>query len=296
MVLIVALAIWLICILLVAPFVVKIRLTNFLLAVAIWLICVALTIPFVAKTWWMPDPITDHARQVDGQMALTFVVTGVVFILAHLALGYAVLKFGRDRSEPAEYTTGNDRWELLWTSAATVLFVGLVFMGYTAWAEARFAEAATQPGSPDREVVEVTGQQFVWNIRYPGADGKFGPLDVNLIDDSLGNPLGVDRGNPDGKDDIVVPRMAVPVDKEIEVILRTKDVLHNFFVPELRLKLDTVPGIDGRLRFKPDKVGTYEIACSELCGLGHYKMRSYLDVMEQADYEQWLAEQASFLQ
>jgi cytochrome c oxidase subunit 2 len=90
--------------------------------------------------------------------------------------------------------------------------------------------------------------------------------------------------------------MTVPVNKEIEVILRTKDVLHNFFVPELRLKLDTVPDIEGRLRFKPDKIGTYEIACSELCGLGHYKMRSFMDVVEQADYDSWLQEQHSFLQ
>jgi cytochrome c oxidase subunit 2 len=90
--------------------------------------------------------------------------------------------------------------------------------------------------------------------------------------------------------------MAVPVNQEIEVILRSKDVLHNFFVPELRLKLDTVPGLDGKLHFKPEKVGTYEIVCAELCGLGHYKMRSYLDVMELADYEKWLAEQASYLE
>jgi cytochrome c oxidase subunit 2 len=133
-------------------------------------------------------------------------------------------------------------------------------------------------------------------MRYPGEDNKFGPLKLELIDDSLGNPLGVDRNHADGKDDIIVPRMAVPVNEEIEVILRSKDVLHNFFVPELRLKLDTVPGLVGKLHFKPEKVGTYEIVCSELCGLGHYKMRSYLDVMELADYEKWLAEQASYLE
>lgn len=268
----------------------------FLLALLIWLICIALTVPFVMKTWWMPEPITDHARAVDDQMALTFVVTGVIFILAHLALGYAVMKFGRKRSEAADYNTGNERWELLWTSAATVLFVGLTFMGYTVWAEARFADAQSQPGAADRVIIEVTGQQFVWNMRYAGADGKFGPLNVNMIDDSMGNPLGIDRGHADGKDDVVVPRMSVPVNKEIEVILRTKDVLHNFFIPELRLKLDTVPGIESRLRFKPDTLGTYEIACSELCGLGHYKMRSFMDVVEQADYDSWLQEQYSFLQ
>jgi cytochrome c oxidase subunit 2 len=268
----------------------------FALALAIWLVCLAITVPFVTQTWWFPDAITEHARQVDDQFMLTLVVTGIIFILAHLALGYAVFKFGAGRTGPATYSKGNERWELLWTSAATVLFVGLTFMGYTAWAEARFAEARGAPPSPDRIVVEVTGQQFVWNIRYAGPDGKFGPLKVGLIDDSMGNPLGVDRDHADGKDDIIVPRMAVPVNKEIEVILRSKDVIHNFFVPELRLKLDTMPGLQSRLRFKPEKTGTYEIACSELCGLGHYKMRSFLDVKEAADYETWLQEQASFLE
>ena len=88
-------------------------------------------------------------------------------------------------------------------------------------------------------------------MRYSGRDGKFGPLDNKLINDAMGNPLGVDRNNPDGKDDIMVPRMAVPVNRQIEVLLRTKDVIHDFFVPELRIKLDTVPGLIGKLRFKP---------------------------------------------
>ena len=267
-----------------------------LLALVIWFVCILLSVPFVTQWWWPPEPITDHARLVDDQFVLTCIVTGVIFILAHLALGYVVWKFRGQRSGPASYVHGSDRWELLWTAAATVLFVGLTFMGYTMWAEARFAEAWSAAPSEDRLVVEVTGQQFVWNMRYAGRDGKFGPLDVNQIDDTLGNPLGVDRSHADGKDDVMVPRMAVPVNKEIEVVLRSKDVLHNFFIPELRIKLDTVPGLVGRLRFKPDKVGTYEIVCSELCGLGHYKMRSYLDVMEPAKYDAWLEEQYSFLE
>lgn len=268
----------------------------FLLAVVIWLICLAISIPFFTRTWWFPEAITQHGRWVDDQFMLTLVVTGIIFILAQFALGFAVFRFGRRRSEPASYVRGNDRWEILWTVGATILFVGLTFMGYSAWAEARFADFRSAPLSPDRVVVEVTGQQFAWNMRYPGADGKFGPLDISLIDDAMGNALGVDRNHPDGKDDIIVPRMAVPVNREIEVILRTKDVLHDFFVPELRIKLDTVPGLIGSLHFKPEKVGTYEIPCSELCGLGHYKMRSFMDVMEPAKYDAWLQEQASYLQ
>jgi cytochrome c oxidase subunit 2 len=268
----------------------------FLVALVVWLVALGLAIPFFTKWWWLPDAITEHARAVDSQFNLTLIGTGIIFILAQAALGYAVLRFGRKRKEPADYVHGNDRWEVLWTTATTVIFVGLTLMGYSVWAEARFLEPpnASTP-NPDRLVVEVTGQQFVWNMRYAGKDGKFGPLDIKQINDSLGNPLGVDRNSADGKDDVMVPRMAVPVNREVEVLLRTKDVIHNFFVPELRIKLDTVPGLIGKLHFKPEKVGTYEIACSELCGLGHYKMRSFMDVMEPADFEKWLQEQYSYL-
>jgi cytochrome c oxidase subunit 2 len=267
----------------------------FLVALLVWGVALALAVPFFTQWWWLPEPITEHARLVDSQFNLTLIGTGVIFILAQAALGYAVWKFGRVRTGPADYVHGNDRWEFLWTTATAVLFVGLTLMGYTAWAEARFLDRDVTP-SPDRLVVEVTGQQFVWNMRYPGADNKFGPLDLALINDSLGNPLGVDRKHPDGKDDIISPRMAVPVNRDVELILRSKDVLHNFFVPELRIKLDTVPGLIGRLRFRADKVGTYEIACSELCGLGHHEMNSFLDVMEPADFEKWLTDQAAYLQ
>jgi len=268
---------------------------SVLVALVIWAVALLMAIPFFTQTWWLPEPITDHGAAVDEQFMLTLVCTGVIFLLAQLALGYAVFKFGRKREGPASSIHGNDRWEVFWTTGAAALFIGLTLMGYSAWAEVRFIDAKGLEASPDRTVVEVTGQQFVWNMRYPGADGVFGPLDINMIDDSIGNPVGVDRNHPDGADDILVPRMAVPVNKEVEVVLRSKDVIHNFSVRELRIKLDTVPGIIGRLRFTPTKTGTYEIPCSELCGLGHYKMRSYLDVMEEADYQAWLQEQASFL-
>jgi len=268
---------------------------GLIVAIVVWVVSLAMAIPFIARTWWFPEAITRHAREVDGQIILTFVITGVIFLLAQGALGYAVWRYSQ-KSKSAEYVEGNERWEMLWTIGAAVLFIGLTFMGYSAWAEVRFIEEQADEPSAGRVIVEVTGQQFVWNMRYPGADGEFGPTKYELIDDAMGNPLGVDRSAQTGKDDIMVPRMTVPVDREVEVILRTKDVLHNFFVPELRIKLDTVPGLVGRLRFTPEKTGTYEIVCSELCGLGHYKMRSYMDVVPPAEYEQWLEEQAQFVQ
>ena len=268
---------------------------GWLAAIIIWLLALALAAPFVLGPWQPPEAITEVARRIDDQMWLTFAITGIIFLTAQFALGYALWKFGRQRPEPASPSHGNDRWEVLWTSGAAVLFLGLTLMGYSAWAEVRFDKARSGDGEPD-VTVEVVGQQFIWSFRYPGADNRFGPTSPDLMDESLGNPLGVDRDSRDGADDLVTARLAVPVNQETELVLLSKDVLHNFFVPELRVKLDTVPGLVNRLRIRPEKVGAYEIACSELCGLGHYRMRAYLQVMSEDDYRAWLAEQASYLE
>ncbi len=268
---------------------------RFFAAFAIWLVAASLLAPALLGWWSPPEAISDLARLLDEQLTLTFLITGVIFVISQLALGYAVIKFGRRRNEPAAYFEHNNRWELLWTSAAAALFLGLTLMGYSAWAEVRFDSARTERDADALEI-EVMAQQFVWNFRYAGADGRFGPYDPRLIDDSVGNPMGVDRDHPDGADDIISARLVVPADREITLLLKAKDVLHNFFVPELRIKMDTVPGLVGKLPFKADKLGVYEIACSELCGLGHYRMRAYLEVVEPAQYERWLTEQASYLE
>lgn len=269
--------------------------TRFAAAAAVWIVALAFLLPFAVGPWQPPEAISDLARRLDDQMLVTFAVTSVIFLVSQFALGYAVLRFGRRREEPAHYFAHNDRWEIMWTSAAAVLFLGLTLMSYSAWAEVRFDQARSET-SGEPLTIEVVGQQFVWNFRYAGPDGRFGPIDPKLIDDSIGNPLGVDREHADGKDDIVAPRLVVPVNRGIELVLKAKDVLHNFFVPELRIKLDTVPGLVGRLPMKADKPGSYEIACSELCGLGHYRMRAYLEVVSEQEYEAWLDEQASYLQ
>ncbi len=259
----------------------------FLMAVVIWAVAAALAVPFFTQTWWLPEAISEHARVVDAQFMRTLVGTGVVFILAQASLGWVVFRYGRKRREPATYSHGNNTMEVLWTAVTAVLFIGLALLGERAWAAVHYLErpAGAIP-------IELTGQQFAWNIRYAGPDGKFGALDINQINDQAGNPLGVDSKDPAGKDDLTVPTMAVPVNRPVELILRSKDVTHSFFVRELRLKQDAVPGLVIRIHFTAEKVGTYEIACVELCGLGHYKMRSFLEVLEPADYEKWLAERA----
>ncbi len=242
---------------------------------------------FVTKAWWFPAPITTFGEEIDRQFFRTFVIVGVVFVLSQLVLGWVVFRY-RDRGGRAVYSHGNTVMEVLWTLATAVLFVGLGLYAQRAWAEVHFRGAA--PGAAQ---IEVLGQQFAWNFRYPGPDGKFGRVDAKFVRDSAGNFFGIDPDDPAGKDDLVVPVMAVPVNREVELILRSKDVTHSFFVRELRLKQDTVPGMMIHIHFAATQIGQYEIACAELCGAQHYTMRSFLQVISEADYEKWLRDQAA---
>ncbi len=242
---------------------------------------------FVAKVWWPPDPITSFGREIDRQFFRTFVIVGIVFVLSQLALGWVVFRY-RDTGGRAVYSHGNNTMEFLWTLATATLFIGLGIYAEKAWAEVHFRGA-----SPGALQIEVQGQQFKWYFRYPGPDGKFGRIDAKYVDDSAQNYFGLDPNDPAAKDDIVTPVVAVPANREVELILRSKDVTHSFFVRELRLKQDAVPGMLIHIHFTPTEVGQYEIACAELCGLGHHQMRSFLTVMSEADYQKWLREQAA---
>jgi cytochrome c oxidase subunit 2 len=141
--------------------------------------------------------------------------------------------------------------------------------------------------------IEITAQQFAWNVRYPGADGRFGRTDPKLIDDSTGNYVGLDPRDPAGTDDIVAQNVvAVPIGRAVRIILRSKDVIHSFFVPQLRVKQDAVPGLAVPTHFTATKPGEYEVACAELCGMQHYKMRARLQVLSQSEFQNWLKSHA----
>ena len=241
---------------------------------------------FVAKIWWFPNPISAFAESIDAQFHRTLWICGVIFFLAQMALAFVVFRY-RGNAPNAGHSHGNTKLEVIWTAATAILFVGLGLFGERAWASLHFTGAA--PGAIQ---VEVTGQQFAWNFRYAGPDGKFGRTDPKLISDSSGNPLGLDPADPASADDVVAATLAVPVNHEVELTLRSKDVTHSFFVRELRLKQDAVPGLKIKIHFDADKEGQYEIVCAELCGLGHHRMRSFLQVKPQAEYEAWLKEQA----
>jgi cytochrome c oxidase subunit II len=260
---------------------------GLVLLVVIWLITILSTYFFVAKTWWLPVGASAAAAGMDHHFTTTFIIMGIVFVAAQLSLGVLVWLY-RDRPDApkVEYTHGNIKLEIIWTVLTAVLFVGLNLMSSSIWASERFR--AAEPGALR---VEVTGMQFAWYFRYPGPDGKFGATKPELEDASSGGEgaLGLDTSDPASKDDVVSGTMFVPVDREVEVILRAHDVIHSLFIPAMRFKQDAVPGLAIHMHFTPTQTGDYEIACAELCGLGHYKMHGMLKVVSQEEFDQWLA-------
>ncbi|HEY7098417.1 MAG TPA: cytochrome c oxidase subunit II [Terriglobales bacterium] len=258
-----------------------------LLAV-IWLITFVSTYFFIAKTWWFPAGMSAASAGIDHQFTFTFITMGIVFVLAQCGLGLFVWKY-RDQgaASKVEYSHGNLKLEVLWTGLTAILFIGLNLMGSPIWAAERF-----EPAKPDAVPVEVTGMQFAWYFRYPGNDGKFGKTSPTLIDPSSGNEaaIGLDTDDPASKDDVVAGTMYLPVNREVDLTLRADDVIHSFFVPSMRFKQDAVPGLAIHMHFTPIATGDYEIACAELCGLGHYKMHGMLKVVSQADFDKWIAD------
>jgi cytochrome c oxidase subunit II len=254
----------------------------------IWLITLVSTYFFVAKTWWLPVGASAAAGWIDHQFVLTFIIMGIVFVAAQLSLGYIVWRY-RDtpNAAPVAYSHGNTTLEVLWTGLTAVLFIGLNLMGSSVWASERY------PFQPEANAVqvEVTGMQFAWYFRYPGADGTYGKTSPKLMDPSAGGEaaVGLDTSDPSSKDDVVTGTMYLPVNREVDLSLRSVDVIHSFFVPNLRFKQDAVPGLNIHMHFKPTAIGEYEIACAELCGLGHYKMHGMVHVVSQEDFDKWLA-------
>ncbi len=261
--------------------------TAAMLALLLAILVLTTVYIFAARLFPAPPPITSVGRQTDHQYNLTLYATGAAFILAQLGLAFAVFRF-RDRGQRARFSRGNAAVDVLWTCAAMAVFLGLGILGRRSWSETLFAEPTA--GAIQ---IEVTENQFNFTFRYAGADGKFGRLIPELISPATGNPLGLDGNDSAAKDDIVTSALTVPVDRPIELLIRSQDVIHNFFVRELRLQQDAVPGMIVPLNFTATQIGKYEIVCTQLCGLGHFRMRGYLSVVSAADYQSFLAQQAA---
>jgi cytochrome c oxidase subunit 2 len=251
-----------------------------LLGIVIWVITLASLWMFLSKRWWFPESISDHGPSVDSQFMITIVVCGIAFAAAQIGLGWVVWRY-RDSADKqrATYSHGNNRLEVLWTVVTAIVFISLAVMGQRVWASLHLNSAPA--GSYE---IEVVAQQFAWNVRYPGKDMKFGKTDPQYIDDT-NNPVGLVDTDANSKDDLVTPTLVVPVNRPVELVLKSKDVTHSFWVPQLRFKQDLVPGMAIRVHFTANKVGKYELACAELCGMNHYKMKSYMLVLQQSDFD-----------
>lgn len=255
------------------------------LAVVIWILTLGSVVLFTTKKWWFPTAISAHAPALDRQFLITITVVGIAFTAAQIGLGYAIWKFRDESSRPrATYTHGSSRLEVIWTIITAVVFIGLAVMGQSVWASLHFNEAPA--GSYQ---VEAVAQQFQWNFHYPGKDGVFGRTDPKLIDDSALNFVGLDETDPNAKDDSVTTALAIPAGRPVEIILRSKDVIHNFWVPQLRFKQDLVPGMSIRIHFTANTPGKYELACAELCGQLHFKMKSYMLVLPEVEHRELIA-------
>jgi cytochrome c oxidase subunit 2 len=263
-----------------------------LFAVTIVLIAILSAIPVIRNTWHPVPDISTHGQAIDDQLSDTMWEAGISFLASQILLAWFIWKFSGDR--PGEKTMKNFPGGATGLVAAAFILVGvevfaLGIFGAKAWANLYF----TQPGA-DAMPVQVQAGQFAFYFRYPGPDGTFGSIHPDMISEANANFYGLDTDHdPDAKDDIVTAEMAIPVNREIRLLMHSKDVSHSFYVPALRIHQDFVPGLDLQIHFTATKVGRYEIVCSQLCGLGHYNMKAYLDVYSQEDFDNWLKKEAA---
>jgi cytochrome c oxidase subunit 2 len=232
---------------------------------------------------WLP-PLTSDRVDIDSAIWISLLVTGAVFILTNLLLAYFSWRFQDREGAKAAYWHDNPRLEWGWTLVTALIMAVFTFNALALWAR------VTSAAPPDAFVVEVTGQQFAWNVRYPGKDGVFGRTDAKLVNPETSNFIGLDKSDQGAADDVMLlNQMYLPLDRPVSVRLRSMDVIHSFFLPNFRVKMDAVPGMTSETWFVPKQAGDYEIACAEHCGLGHYRMRGLLHVVPQADFDQALA-------
>ncbi len=230
---------------------------------------------------WYFTPLASNWGLIDLTVNVTFVVTGIVFVAANLFMAWCVVRYRHRAGHKADYDPENTKLEL-WLSVGTS--IGVVVMlapGLVVWGQ--FVNVPDEAAE-----FEAVGQQWHWSYRFPGEDGEFGNVDIRHIEPA--NPFGMDPEDPTGRDDILIasPIVHLPVDQPMRAWLRSRDVLHDFAVPQFRVKMDLVPGHVSYLWFTPTVVGEYEILCEELCGLAHHTMRGRVVVEERADFEAWL--------
>jgi len=255
-------------------------------AIIFALIIVASIAFHIWSPWWW-TPVASNWGNIDSTIILTFWVTGVVFVAVCLFMAYCVWQYRYRPERKAEYKPEDKKLEFRLTLLTSLGVVALLAPGLVVW-----NKYISVPD--DAFKIEVVAYQWGWNYRLPGDDGVLGKTSIDLVSDE--NPYGLDSNDPNSKDDILVmdADLHLKINQPVKVELRSFDVLHNFYVPQFRAKMDTLPGIITYYWFTPEKKGEYEILCAEYCGTGHYAMRGKVLVDEEKDYSNWLAKQISY--
>ena len=243
---------------------------------------------------------SEHGVLTDKLFWITMGVTVIAFTIISIIMFIFIYKYQYNDKRKASFFPDNHYLELAWTIIPAIVLAVLIFTGLRAWND------ITAPASKDAEVVEVIGQQFAWTARYPGVkDGALGKNNYKLIDDI--NEFGLDLTDKNSFDDFKSLELHLPVNKEILLKIRAKDVLHSVFLPHFRVKMDAVPGMPTQFKFKVTKTTqqmrdelsnpnfNYEMACTEICGRGHFSMKMSVVVEEEEAYEQWKASQEAWL-
>jgi cytochrome c oxidase subunit 2 len=238
---------------------------------------------------------SDHGEKIDFMLWLTIIVTGVVFLLTQVLLFWFAFKYQYSEKRTSYFFPHNNKLELLWTVVPAIFLTILVGFGLFYWFK------ITGDAPKDAQIVEITGKQFNWMMRYPGKDNVLGRKNYRLTDASSGNALGVDWEDGASHDDVEASEMHLVVGKPVQLVINAQDVIHDVGLVHFRLKMDAVPGIPTTLWFTPkytteqmkkitgNKDFVYEISCDQICGSGHYSMRGVIVVETQEEYDAWMA-------
>ena len=260
------------------------------MALVIAVVLVLVAVGSVAFHFWSPwwwTPIASNWGNIDDTIIITFWITGVVDIIIILFMAYCVWRYRYRKERRAEYEPENKKLEWWLTGLTTLGVVVLLAPGLFVW-----AEFVTVPEGAKK--IEVVGKQWQWSFRFPGKDGVLGTTSPGFISDE--NPFGLDPKDPKGRDDVLVEddELHIPLDQPVKMLLRSVDVLHDFYVPQFRAKMDLVPGMVTFFWLTPTRTGTFDILCAELCGIGHHAMRGKVVVENKSDYQAWLQKQTTF--
>ena len=239
----------------------------------------------------LPPQASDHAAEIDQMITLLHWLMAILFVFWGIFFIYTLVRFRQSKNPKADYV-GVTSHTSSYLEIAVVVIEAVLLIGFAipVWA----VRVADFPAEEDATVVRVIGRQFEWHIVYPGANGRFGRRSNDLITPT--NNIGLDRSDPDGADDIyTINQLNLPVDKPVLVYLSTLDVIHSFGLSSMRVKQDAIPGMEIPVWWVPTVTGEYEINCSQLCGLGHYRMRGFMNIQTEAEFQSWLDEEAALI-